>query len=173
MLVALLILLFLLHKKVPKNIKPSILIGTGNGFEKEKNFKLYSLQRTISIAVKNNTKAFISNCKLEVYYTDEKNNNKSISLDEGFTLNSTEQRYIEVCYYLENAPTNAIKYNTPPFIHLLPKDVAFYTYEFMLPASRKNIITFHLKYLEGEGVKKKCYLWIDSGQLKLEECINR
>ena len=88
-------------KEKETNSPLSIILGTGNLFEKTKSYKLYYLNRTISVAVRNNGTKFISNCKL---YIEINGSSHPLPPIDGFTLNPTEEKYIPIISYNEPVP---------------------------------------------------------------------
>ncbi len=82
-----------------------IIFGNGGYFETKRTSGFYKLSHTFSIAVKNEGPArFLSNCKLYLDIADRNNGmQRSYLLVDAFTLNASEERYVQIINFDEPA----------------------------------------------------------------------
>jgi hypothetical protein len=82
-----------------------IRFGTGGSYETKRSHGLYQTKHTFSVAVKNaDPKQFLSNCKFYLDIADPKTGTeKTHLLVDTFTLNASEERFVEIVSYDEPA----------------------------------------------------------------------
>lgn len=143
----------------------NIIVGSGRAFEEKQANGLYQTKHTFLIAIRNDDRErFLSNCKFFLDIPDQNGQEpRSYLLIDTFTLNASEQRFVEIASYNEPATVSRHAGDT---IHLhIPVGVGYnvgHGWPWRLPVGAYSI-TLRATSKECAPCIVVCRMWVDNG----------